>query len=172
MLPPPFGVDPSITVWHITVVTYGARLHGDELITVDRSANRVGDPFVTRDPQRELTARLAMRYEEVSLTSQQRAAVETELPSICQRGGWSYQIAAALSEHFHLLCGVPRIIQGKRVRGLAKRWLPQSLNARWPRPVGGPWWVDQGSARAVKEERYFKNVNRYILRQHTLLTEA
>ena len=40
----------NLTTWHITFGTYGTRLHGSKVPTVDKQHNEVGESFVSVSP--------------------------------------------------------------------------------------------------------------------------
>ena len=159
------------TVWHITVGTYGARLHGSDEPTVDRQHNQRGEPFVGRDNKRRYDAEARMRGEAVYLTAAQRAAIEAAIPGICERGGWSFRACAAPREpdndHFHVLIDADPSAEPKVIRELVKRWLTQALDELFARPAGGAWWAKGGSTKPVKDEPYLRNVTTYVLRQRS-----
>jgi REP element-mobilizing transposase RayT len=158
-------LNPARTTWHITWGTYGTRLHGSSRATVDKQHNQRGTPFVPRDASREEFAHALLAYDPVMLAYDQRVAIEDVLPSICLRGGWDYRTCAAAPDHVHLLCDVPRDIHGEKVRRLAKRWLGQQLNERWPLADGATWWAEEGSNIAIHDEAYLNNAFRYVERQ-------
>jgi REP element-mobilizing transposase RayT len=162
---------PGRTVWHITVGTYGSRLHGADEPTVDREHNQRGTPFLPPDPQRRRDESAAMRARAVLLNEDQRAFIEASLPSICNRGRWDFIICAAPGkgeeDHFHLMLAADPKPHGKQIRHWLKRWLTEALDNRFGRPPGGEWWVDGGSTKPVKDEDYFLNTYFYILRQRT-----
>ena len=106
-----------------------------------------------------------MRTEPVLLTESAMALVESTLPALCDRGGWIYVVAAAQSDHVHLLCGAKSAIHGKQIRTLVKRWLTQALNDKLPGPMHSPWWADGGSNKPIKNRGYFQNVYSYIEKQ-------
>ncbi len=166
-------LDSSRTTWHITVGTYGTRLHGGVRPTVDRGHNARGEPFIDLDPEREGSARAKMRGDPVLLTSEQRVFVEAIVPTICQRGGWKYRICAAPgppeNTHVHVLCDADRFRHGKQIRLWLKRWLTKAMDARWGRPTGGSWWVQDGSTKPVTDEAYLNNVYEYIQCQRTTI---
>jgi len=101
----------------------------------------------------------------VFLATEQRTFIESELPSICLRGGWEYRIAAAAADHVHILCDIAPAIHGEKTRRLLKRWLGQALSERWPLPPKATWWAEEGSNIAVNDEKYLNNVYNYIARQ-------
>ena len=139
---------PGMTTWHITFGTYGTRLHGGERITVDKQGNTLGDPFVHRDPELEAMKRNQMRGAPVHLSLEQRQFIQGEVPAICEQGGWLFRSCAAQHhDHIHILLDIPNAVHGEKVRRLLKRWLTQSLETRWPKPVGGRWWAEQGRTK-------------------------
>lgn len=158
-------IDMSITEWHITWGTYGARLHGGERLTVERAQNQRGEPFVEVKQSRETWERNRLRGTPVSFNREQRRFIEKVLPAICARGGWTLIVCAAERDHVHILVAIPSEIHGKRVRELLKRWLTQELNRRWTKPESGRWWASGGSTIAVRDASYRVNVVRYIERQ-------
>lgn len=163
-------LNPARTTWHITVGTYGSRLHGGERPTIDRDHNQLGHDFIWRDEKREQYEKNIMRARAVILTREQCSFVEQQLPVICDRGGWSYRTCAAPpppeeGDHFHLLCDALPHVHGKQIRTLVKRWLTQALDREWGKPASGTWWVDKGSTKAVKDEAYLNRAFPYILKQ-------
>lgn len=164
-------LDPARTTWHITVGTYGTRLHGGAAPTVDREHNQLGEPFICDHPLRWEIERERMRGEPVWLSEEQRLFIEKQLPLICDRGGWVHRVCAAPPppehNHFHILCDAARHIHGKQIRQWMKRWLTEAMDARWGRPPGGSWWVEDGSTKPVKDESYLNNAFAYICAQRT-----
>jgi hypothetical protein len=158
-------LDPARTAWHITWGTYASRLHSGFRPTVDKQHNQRGEAFLPHDPSRERLAQATLNFAPVILTQEERAFVEKELPAICERGGWTYRICAAGTDHVHLLCDVLPAIHGEKVRRLAKRWLGQMLSECWPIVKGATWWAEEGSNIAIHDEAYLNNAFRYIFRQ-------
>ncbi|MEZ6211926.1 MAG: hypothetical protein R3B46_11850 [Phycisphaerales bacterium] len=101
----------------------------------------------------------------VFLTSDQRAFVESNLPLICERGGWKFFTCAAASNHVHTLIGVPKAIHGKDARKWLKRWLSEALSSRWQSQRA--WWAEGGSTRVVPKDDYFRACIAYINKQRT-----
>jgi hypothetical protein len=87
-------LDPTRTPWHITWGTYGTRLHGGERATVDRQHNHRGEAFIGRDPWREDLTSAILNFDPIRFTDDEREVIEYFLPSLCERGGWTYRIAA------------------------------------------------------------------------------
>ena len=165
MSPQRHALDPSRTSWHITWGTYGTRLHGSQRPTVEREHNKRGEAFVAANPQREQAIKAILNFPPVRFTEEQRTLIETELPAICERGGWTYRIVAAATDHVHLLIDIVPDIHGEKARRLVKRWLGQALSGHWPLPPKATWWAEEGSNIAVKDEKYLNNVYNYIAKQ-------
>ena len=165
MPPQRHALDPSRTSWHITWGTYGTRLHGSQRPTVERDHNKRGEAFVPANPQREQAIKAILNFPPVFFTDQQRTFIEAELPTICLRGGWTHRIAAAATDHVHILCDIVPEVHGEKVRRLLKRWLGESLSQQWPLPPKATWWGEEGANIAVKDEKYLNNVYNYIARQ-------
>jgi REP element-mobilizing transposase RayT len=160
---------PGFTPWHITFGTYGTRLHGSPAPTVDKQHNQLGAEFLTRNDIRVRSDRERMNFAARYLTSEQRLFIETEIPAICERGGWKHRTCAAGSDHVHLLCDVVPDVHGEKVRRLLKRWLGQALSERYPITDGATWWAEEGSNIAIRDESYLNNCFAYIARQRTTL---
>jgi REP element-mobilizing transposase RayT len=155
---------PLFTSWHITFGTYGTRLHGDYRATVDRLHNELGTPFIDTNELRKTCEAKRMKFAPLILNDEQRSFLQTTAPSICERGGWHYRISAAEPDHFHILLDIDPKIHGERVRRLLKRWLTQELNQHW-QLLQNAWWAEEGSNKAIHEEKYLNNAYNYILKQ-------
>lgn len=150
--------------YHLTFGTYGTRLHGDARGTVDREHNQFGEPFLEPDAERQQESAERRRFPPVYLTHEQCVFIESVIPSICERGKWTYVVAAAAPDHVHV-CLVAPDIPGHRIELWLKRWLSEALSARWPLPVGARWWAKGGSVKWIFDDAYFANVKRYIFDQ-------
>ncbi len=150
---------------HITVGTYGTRLHGDIRGTVDRRHNQPGRPVLGWDERRRRAEAASLRYPPVVLSVEQRLHAQSILPAVCERGGWQHLNAAAQEDHLHvLLKGSP---DGKAVRRWLKVWLGQELAKRWPLLPGQSWWAEGGSVKHIWNEDYLARAFDYIERQKT-----
>ncbi|MBI1335854.1 MAG: hypothetical protein GC164_02700 [Phycisphaera sp.] len=152
--------------YHITFGTYGTRLHGDTRGTVHRSMNQPGDPIIGRDDKWQAIEKNLLRFEPVILTQPQRSEIETALPGIAERGGWSLHITAAQPDHVHVLLSTEHDPQA--ARKVLKRWLGQAVSIKWPLAPEQSWWSEGGSVKWVWDEGYFQNVFEYIRKQRAL----
>lgn len=131
---------PFLTTWHITWGTFATRLHGGVRPTVDRNHNQPGKDFIWRDPERERRERERAKSPPVILTAEQCTFIESIMPEICRRGGWTFRTCAAPlppprghdGDHVHVLLDALPEAEPKVIRELLKRWLTQELNKRFP----------------------------------------
>ena len=148
--------------YHITIGTYGTRLHGGNAPTVERQHNRYGEDFVSTDSHRERFERDTMVQNPVYLTDEQRQFVEEIIPSICERGKWIYHLTACQTDHVHLL--VSGDVEAKKIRRWLKQWLTNALNDRFGKRQ---WFAECGSTKYLYEKGYFEAVDEYIKKQQT-----
>ncbi len=151
-----------MNTYHITFGTYGTRLHGGEAPTVYHAKNRPGEPFVA--PHAELREENRRRMKEMPclFDTEPRLFVETEIPAICDQGGWTYHVAAAQENHLHILLSAET--DPKAVRRWLKTWLGQALDEKYGKRT---WFAKGGSGKWVNDEDYFNAVYQYILKQRT-----
>ncbi len=162
------------TPWHITVGTYGTRLHGDDRPTIDRDHNTLGDPFLGKNEPRERFERDLLIADPIYLNKDQQRFVESSIPPICERGAWTLLTCAAGPDHVHVVLGVDSKRHGREVRRWLKRWLSEALDARGPAPGRGSrpsWWAECGSTRALRQSAYLRNAIRYVRGQRATSKE-
>jgi len=159
----------GLTAWHITFGTYGARLHGDPRLTVDRVRNEFNGPYVEPSAPRQSLAKAALTHPPVRLSRTQRVFLEQTIPAMCIRGGWRYDTCACAREHAHTLLRADAVIHGKHIRHWLKRWLTEALDREFGRrPGDGAWWAEGGSNRVVHDDDYLRTVTEYIDAQRTV----
>ena len=125
--------------YHITVGTYGTRLHGDERGTVDRAMHRPGDPIIGRVEHWERMERAKLRFPPRVFDAAQMRLIESLIPAICDRGGWTLHARAAAPDHVHVV--LTAAADGQVVRTLLKRWLGQSLAGHVPLEPEQTFWA-------------------------------
>lgn len=151
-----------MNTFHITVGTYGTRLHGGTAPTVERKRNKLGDEFVPRDQAKEKFIRDNMIQNPVYFTNEQRIFIESIAPKICERGEWKYHLIACQTDHFHLL--LSGTADPKKIRHWFKFWMSQSLNKKFEKRI---WFAECGSTKWINDEDYFKNAFEYVRKQRT-----
>src|SRR3954468_14988790 len=105
--------------YHITWGTYGTRLHGDARGTVDRGHNEFGSPVLGPDPERQRDERQRLKFPPITLDRHEPLFIEATLPSVCERGHWTYVEGAAGPDHVHAIVSAP--FDPETIRILLKR---------------------------------------------------
>ncbi len=155
-------LSPSLTTWHITWGTYGARPHGGNRSTVDKTHNQLGEPFLEENAARERSFRARLKSEPILLSNEQRLFIEETLPTIAVRGGWRLRTCAAGHDHVHVVLDIDSKVHGERVRRLLKRWLRETLSEGWPTSASRSWWAEEGSNLAIRDVKYLNNAFNYV----------
>ena len=169
----------NLRAYHITWGTYGTRLHGDPRGTVDRKHNAYDTPVLGFDQHRWEREKSNLKFPPVTFTRPQMVLVESLLPTICARGGWTHRTGAAGPDHVHEILTSPH--DPETIRRLFKRWLGQELSRVLTREPGCPqpgtgatWWAECGSIRWIFEEDgpYYDNAIAYVTRQRATIDAA
>ncbi len=149
--------------YHITVGTYGTRLHGDDRGTVDRAMNQPGDPIIGRVEQWQRMERANLRFPPRLFAPEQMRLVESQVPAICARGGWTLQAHATAPDHTHTI--LTGSADGTLIRKLFKRWLGQALADHVPLQPDETFWAECGSVKWVWTDDYLIAVKAYVSAQ-------
>jgi REP element-mobilizing transposase RayT len=164
------------TRWHITIGTYAGRLHGGLRDTIDRGHNVFGQPSIGDNVRREAFERSNLSDRPILLSDEQQRFVQSVVPALCERGGWTLIECSAAPDHVHVALEADDSIHGRRIRPLLKRWLTQALNRRWAgatrRHDGMSWWAEGGSNRAVRGHEYRAVVQTYVRDQRVDARQA
>lgn len=151
--------------FHITISTFGTRLHGDPRGTVDRDHNAFGEPVLPTNVARQARERSLQQFPAVILLLEQCRYLEEVGADIATRGGWTLHTIAAAADHLHALISADA--EGAVVRRLWKRWLSQALSQRWSLAPGAKWWADGGSVKWIWDDAYLRIASEYIANQST-----
>jgi REP element-mobilizing transposase RayT len=146
--------------YHITWGTHGGRLHGSARPYVDRDHNEYGAPFPPTDPQRENAARDRMREAPVTLSPEERLAVEQFIRELAQRYNWVIHAIAVQSDHVHVVVSAPR--EGEALRDALKATASRGLNKLFGVQT---WWAENGSAKYIWTASYLKSASKYVMDQ-------
>ena len=138
--------------YFITFTCYGARLHGDELGSVDRGHNLVGSRPLEPNPQRAMVERQRMLQYPYLLDREDRAVVIASLRGHCAHRGWMRWAAHVKSNHVHAI--VEAEIRPERIMNEFKFYASRELTRlgkdgptrrRWARHGSTRWlWKESG----------------------------
>ena len=68
-----------------------------------------------------------------------------------------------MSNHFHLVVGVPGDPEPGKLLGDFKSWGTRALTRRFGQPLSGTWWTERGSKRKLKDETALQAAIQYVL---------
>ena len=125
--------------------------------------NQPGDPIIGADEQWERMERKLLKFEPRIFTTDQMVAVESFIPSICNRGEWKLHVCAAGPDHVHNV--LTANADGDAVRKWLKRWLGQALAETIPLQPGETFWAECGSVKYVWTDDYLRLAIDYVHRQ-------
>ena len=76
--------------------------------------------------------------------------------------GWHLIAVAIMSNHCHIVVGVPGDPEPGVVLGDFKSYGSRLLNERWGKRESGTWWTDRGSKRKLPNENAVIGAVRYV----------
>jgi REP element-mobilizing transposase RayT len=146
--------------WFFTWRTYGTWLPGEDGFVsyyhppdgrrvID---NRPGAPPTGPIPALERYARDVMTGEPVLLVRPQAEVLLRQLQETAGVRGWVIDAVAILTNHVHVVFGVPGDPDPSGMLRDWKSYASRALNRSGPRPNAPRWWADGGSKRRLKDQ--------------------
>ena len=148
-------------VWHFTWTTYGTRLPGDSRGFVSNVRdgpgpevrhNTPGTPCDANMPGLVRVSREALKCPPIYLTPEHADLLLPQFHETVAYRGWTLLAVAVMSNHAHLVVGVPGDPDPSDVLGDLKGYASRPLNRRWGKPASGTWWTEGGSKRRKRDE--------------------
>ncbi len=172
----------SARVWLLTWTCYGEWVPGDargfvgrvrDLRPGEQSSSRLRHNVVQTQYDRGLSG-LARRSRErmngppVRLTEEQANALSSQFSETARHRGWRLLAAAVMTQHIHLLVGVPDDPEPDSLLRDFKSYGSRSLN----RQAGGRrerWWTRGGSTRKKSDRAAVLDAAAYVRDQEAIL---
>ncbi len=160
--------------WLLTWRTYGTWLPGDPRGSVTRVWNGSGpreehdipgSPVDGPMPGLEAAAREAMKGDSVWLTQSQADVLAEQFQETARFRMWIMLAGAVISNHVHLVVGVPGDPDPEKLLGDFKAWGTRRLNKGWGFRPNGTWWADHGSKRKLPDENAVRAAVAYVWQQ-------
>lgn len=145
----------------ITFSCYGARLHGDERGSVDRSHNRPGSRLLPEQAERAAAERKRMNQPPYSLDQDGRAAVLEALRRVCVHRGWTLFAAHVRTNHVHAIMEADA--RPEKVLNDFKSYSSRCLNDLGFGEPDRKKWARHGSTRWLWKEDDVAEAVRYVL---------
>ena len=72
---------------------------------------------------------------------------------------------AIMSNHCHIVVGVPGDPEPSKILGDFKSYGSRHLNRHWARPMSRTWWTESGSKRKLPNEEAVLAAIKYVMEQ-------
>jgi len=146
--------------WFLTWRAYGTWLPGEDGFVgyyrpvEDRRVidNMPGEPTAEPIPSLERYAKTVMQRQPVLLTVQQAKVILAQLQETAAYRGWIIDAVAVMSNHVHVVYGVPGDPDPSDMLRDWKSYSSRELNRIGGKPQRGRWWADGGSKRPIKTD--------------------
>lgn len=157
--------------WLLTSTTYGTWLPGDARGSVTRVREAAGSriehdrprtPYLQAAPGLQRSAASHLKGPPVFFDRDQAQAVADQFRETAAYRGWSILAGAVLSNHFHLLVGVPGDPPPADLLRDFKSYASRRLNRTWGKPPSETWWTAKGSMRRKADWPALRNGVEYI----------
>jgi REP element-mobilizing transposase RayT len=156
--------------WFFTWRTYGTWLpggdgfvgyyHGNEgKRVIDHSP---GESHTEAIPPLERYSHKVMTGEPVCLSGEQAVVLLRQFQETAAYRGWSLDAAAVLSNHVHLVFGVPGDPEPSDLLKSWKSYASRALNREGPQRIAPRWFADGGSKRPLRGELNRVGAIRYV----------
>ena len=160
--------------WFLTWHTYGTWLPGDERGFVSALRDETGDAYIRNIPQTRLDAdrphleawsREKLKCDPVKLTVAHADVLAEQFFETAQFRRWKPIAFAIVTNHVHLVVGVPGDPDPMKLLRDFKTYGSRALNRHFPCPESGTWWTELGSKRKLSDELSIMGAVRYTLEQ-------
>ena len=147
--------------YFITLICYGARLHGDESGSVDRHHNLPGSRILESNPERLAMKREQMDQEPFILDQPSRAVVLESIRETCLHRGWTLLAAHVRTNHVHVVVEAP--VRPERVMNALKSHASRSLNRLASSEPDRKRWARHGSTRWLFKDEEVRQAIQYVV---------
>ncbi len=164
--------------WLLTWTTYGTWLPGDRrgFVSEHRDAdgdkilhNRPTEPYDADDAALRRYAEFRMASDAFRLEVEQADALVEQFRETADFRGWSLFAAAVMSNHVHVVVGVPGDPEPELLLRDFKSYGSRRLNRRFGKPTSGTWWTESGSRRKLPNEQAVASAITYVEQQRSPL---
>ena len=128
--------------------------------------NETGTDCVADIPPLERYMNERLKCPPIYLTQEHADLLLPQFHETAAYRGWTLLAVAVMSNHAHLVVGVPGDPDPSDVLGDLKGYASGPLNRRWGKPASGTWWTEGGSKRKKRDEAAILEAVRYVRDQH------
>ena len=147
--------------YHLTLHTYGTRLHGDGKGSVDRSHRRFNEPVLPANPQRVRFERSRMKAPPFTLDSPLRECLQAAVLGVCDYRGWRPHCLHVRTKHLHVVVSAETTAP-ERVMNDFKSYGTRGLRTAGLVAADRPVWSRHGSTEYLFEADEVRRAVRYV----------
>ena len=160
--------------WFLTWHTYGTWLPGDERGFVSPLRDESGEAHIRNIPQTRLESdrphleawsRERLKCDPITLTGSQAEILAEQFFETGRHRGWKLLAFAIVTNHVHLVLGVPGDPDPMKLLRDFKTYGSRALNRNFTCPESGTWWTESGSKRKLSNELSLLGAVRYTVEQ-------
>ena len=148
----------------VTFTCYGARLHGDESGSVDRSHNIPGTPLLSPNPLRVVSEKKRAKQKPYRMDAHIRSLVLQAIQEVCSHRGWTLFAAQVRNQHIHLVVAAED--DPEKILHDVKAYTSRVLNLAGLGDTSKHKWTRHGSTRYLwKPEQVGAAIHYVVLEQ-------
>jgi len=147
----------------ITFTCYGARLHGDESGSVDRSHNVYGTPLLASNPSRVSSEERRTKQTPYCLDGSRRAIVLAAVVELCAHREWRLLAAHIRTQHVHMVIAAEDAPE--KVLEDAEKYASRALHRAGTEDGTRRRWTRHGSTRYLWRPENVGSAIHYVVRE-------
>jgi REP element-mobilizing transposase RayT len=121
-------------------------------------------------PRLQQSALKLLKCPPIFLNKEQAKTVCKQLLSTSEYRCWQACAIAVMSNHVHVVVGVPDDPDPSVLLRDFKSYASRALNQNWPKPESKTWWTESGSRRKLPDENAVHAATEYVKKQrHPLI---
>ncbi len=148
--------------YFLTAHTYGSRLHGDAVGSVDDEHATPGTPFLRRHDARARYERGLMTQPATTFASAERRCVQEKIVAVCAYRGWALAALHVRTTHLHAVALADGAMP-ERVLNDVKSYATRALREAGQIGPDRKVWSRHGSTKYVRDEDGLRRVIGYVV---------
>jgi REP element-mobilizing transposase RayT len=147
--------------YFLTFTCYGTWLHGDAIMSVNVSHNKIGMPYLPANGLQEKSAGNRMRELPYFLGASQRKIILQTIREVCDYRHWSLLAAHIRTNHAHVV--MHALASPESILNSFKTYCSRKLNQSNVEPFRNRRWTRHGSTRYLWKEEQVETCIRYVV---------
>ena len=127
--------------------------------------NKPGEEYDSKHRGLQLAASISLVGDLVRIGLLQAEALFSQFQETESVRGWRLFAVGIMSNHCHLVVGVPGDPEPENLLRDFKSYGSRKLNKQWSRPKSGTWWTESGSKRKLPTREAVLAAIRYVVDQ-------